>query len=366
MASDFSRSQHITDRSSKFVGYFSGSMSRGQLQGLGEIKDATHKMAAWRLQSRQTTLTQTGNIVNAGFDEDGEKGAGWRLKKLLEDENVMGVLVVARWYGGVMLGPRRWEHILDVAKEAITQWKAGPAGKSKSAQRPQGSQVPTPSPDQAPPQSLMTDDARRKKLIDELKDRDNSIAVLRKHLDDKKAALDTPSSSANPPTASQQSPSKSADYYSMPLLRLQALDKARDATLAYLLKELDKVDAAQKEEDELDAAFVAVSDRQEIADAWNAMEAALAATEMQQAVEQQTEEQQIEEQQRPRTPPTKRKRADDDEQFGDDADDEAAFEAAWEANEKLLSPEKDRGVQVNEDDLPPSPAHKRIRKLNIR
>ena len=126
MTPEYARSEHITDRSSKFIGYFSKTMSRVQLQALPEIKSASHKMAAWRVGSKQKTLTQSGHTtIDVGYDEDGEKGSGWRLKRILEEGTIIGVIVVARWYGGVMLGPKRWEHIEDVAKEAIARWNAG-------------------------------------------------------------------------------------------------------------------------------------------------------------------------------------------------------------------------------------------------
>ena len=72
------------------------------------IARATHNIRAWRL----------GNA--ADNDDDGEDAAGGRLAQLLElmrAENVM--VVVSRWFGGVLMGPQRFKVINDVARQAI-------------------------------------------------------------------------------------------------------------------------------------------------------------------------------------------------------------------------------------------------------
>jgi putative IMPACT (imprinted ancient) family translation regulator len=62
-------------------------------------------------------------------DDDGEDGAGSRLAQLLEMRGEDGVLVVvSRWYGGIKLGPKRFAHITNVARELLischeTHWK---------------------------------------------------------------------------------------------------------------------------------------------------------------------------------------------------------------------------------------------------
>jgi putative IMPACT (imprinted ancient) family translation regulator len=50
-------------------------------------------------------------------DDDGEDAAGSKLAYLLDmrkDENVL--VVVSRWYGGIHLGPKRFAHIINVAR----------------------------------------------------------------------------------------------------------------------------------------------------------------------------------------------------------------------------------------------------------
>ena len=57
----------------------------------------------------------------SGSVSGGESGAGERFERLLElSPGCKGhdvVLVVYRWYGGVMLGSDRWRCISSVAKE---------------------------------------------------------------------------------------------------------------------------------------------------------------------------------------------------------------------------------------------------------
>ncbi|KAL3925028.1 MAG: hypothetical protein SGILL_000670 [Bacillariaceae sp.] len=83
-----------------------------------KLQRATHNMSAWRivetLPDGCTTLTKHDN------DDDGEHGAGSKLAYLLDmrkDENVL--VVVSRWYGGIHLGPKRFAHIVNVARELL-------------------------------------------------------------------------------------------------------------------------------------------------------------------------------------------------------------------------------------------------------
>ena len=56
------------------------------------------------------------------YDDDGESAAGGRLLRLLTlvgAENV--VVVVSRWFGGVLLGPARFTHINNAARQLLDQ-----------------------------------------------------------------------------------------------------------------------------------------------------------------------------------------------------------------------------------------------------
>ena len=56
------------------------------------------------------------------FDDDGESAAGGRLLHMLQ---VVGgqdvVVVVSRWYGGILLGPARFTHINNAARKLLDQ-----------------------------------------------------------------------------------------------------------------------------------------------------------------------------------------------------------------------------------------------------
>ena len=61
-------------------------------------------------------------IVNHDNDDDGEHGAGSSLAHLIEMRKEDGVLVlVSRWYGGIHLGPKRFAHIVNVARDHLVQ-----------------------------------------------------------------------------------------------------------------------------------------------------------------------------------------------------------------------------------------------------
>lgn len=226
------RSQPIEDRASKFIGYFSPTLKPKDLQQLVEFESASHKILGWRRESNQQSITKTIQYVT-GSDDDGEKYAGKKVEKALEALNVSGACVVARWYGGVLLGPVRFTHIETCAKEAVSAWKEHEEQARLKKRR------------------LEEEEATRTRLCKALVERDQSITVLRelaasKELMAKKAReglqedADSASSSSAPPKPSS---TPAVDYTEMPLDRLKALDKARDATLTFLLKRIDKAEA---------------------------------------------------------------------------------------------------------------------------
>ncbi|KAK3079067.1 hypothetical protein LTS18_005834 [Coniosporium uncinatum] len=75
---------------------------------------ATHNITAWRIRA--------GDAVYQDCDDDGETAAGGRLLKLMQMVDVWDVVVVVtRWYGGVLLGPARFGMINAVAREALVR-----------------------------------------------------------------------------------------------------------------------------------------------------------------------------------------------------------------------------------------------------
>ena len=85
------------------------------------IARATHNMMAYR-------FTDSQGILHNDNDEDGEDAAGGRMSMLLEMMDVtQGMVVVTRWYGGVLLGSSRFKLINNTAREVLIQ--AGLSGR---------------------------------------------------------------------------------------------------------------------------------------------------------------------------------------------------------------------------------------------
>lgn len=224
------QSAKIDEQTSSFIGAFSPNLTATALQRLPEFRTASHRIAAWRKPSRQKSLTPSRPLFDTGHDDDGESWAGGRLARVLNDTQVAGTVVVARWYGGQNIGPIRFTHIENCAKEAIWKWKVATSEAEKQ---------------EASKKQRLDDEVTKGDLMEELRQRDHNIAALRRLLAEKKVKLS--GEEAAPPT-----PQKAIDYGKMGLDVLRRLDKARDATVAVILKQMDKADEDLKLLDGLD------------------------------------------------------------------------------------------------------------------
>ncbi|KAI9707727.1 MAG: eIF2 kinase Gcn2p negative regulator [Candelina mexicana] len=115
----------ITEKKSVFVArsapVASPTQARAYLDHLvatdKKIAKATHNITAWRIQSIGSP-----EVTFQDFDDDGETAAGGRLLHLMQVMGVWGVMVVvSRWYGGVLLGPDRFRIINTVARDALVK-----------------------------------------------------------------------------------------------------------------------------------------------------------------------------------------------------------------------------------------------------
>jgi len=78
-----------------------------------KVAKATHNITAWRIRGANGTTYQD-------CDDDGETAAGGRVLHLMQLMDVWDVMVVVtRWYGGVLLGPDRFRIINSAAREAL-------------------------------------------------------------------------------------------------------------------------------------------------------------------------------------------------------------------------------------------------------
>ncbi len=101
---------------------------RGALQQLltssSKIQRASHNISAWRIA--ETTIQAGGEervIIKHDNDDDGEDAAGSKLAYLLDMRKDVNVLVVvSRWYGGIHLGPKRFAHIVNVARKLLVEY----------------------------------------------------------------------------------------------------------------------------------------------------------------------------------------------------------------------------------------------------
>ncbi|KZT51593.1 hypothetical protein CALCODRAFT_419606, partial [Calocera cornea HHB12733] len=84
---------------------------------------------AWRtlsLKPGRTGLAGPDDFrVESASKDDGEQWGGKRILGIMEKEGVSDALVVvSRWYGGVLLGPVRFTHIEDCAREVCQFFKS--------------------------------------------------------------------------------------------------------------------------------------------------------------------------------------------------------------------------------------------------
>lgn len=221
------RSAPISDRSSKFVALYSPFLSAKELRAQLDIKSAIHRIAAWRKPSSQRALSSQ-RLFDTGHDDDGEKYGGKTLDSVLASMEVEGAIVVARWYGGVMLGPARFDHIRDSAREAISAWLQESERASKRLK-------------------VQEDIKRKDQLARILQERDQSITVLRGLLAEKTR----PSSSD---TSASNTSAKVPQYSNLPLPTLEKLEQVRDATIGWILKQIEKVEIVQQDDPEEGAA----------------------------------------------------------------------------------------------------------------
>lgn len=245
---DIFESSAIEDRSSKFIAVFSPTVSPRTLQGYDAYKSASHRILAWRKPSKQQSIGSMSSskvaakvIYDVGSDDDGEKYAGKRLEKLLVEMDIAGSVVVARWWGGIMLGPARFDHILNTARQAISLWEDSMKSQPL-AKKPKVEMIENLTPEQEAEQ--------KGRLAKQLTDRDANILVLRELLAEKRAAGSTNDDAQSTPKPTQVSghvPTSKPDYASMSLPKLRQLEKARDTTISWILKQIDETEAAQSD-----------------------------------------------------------------------------------------------------------------------
>lgn len=111
----------FTDRKSTFQAHLAHVVTQEQVKQVMEelrrnrkISNAAHNVMAYRIFCKDR------NSFLQDCDDDGEAMAGGRLLHLLqilEARNI--VVIVTRWYGGILLGPDRFKHYNNCARDVI-------------------------------------------------------------------------------------------------------------------------------------------------------------------------------------------------------------------------------------------------------
>ncbi|CAM9576035.1 unnamed protein product [Ectocarpus sp. 13 AM-2016] len=112
--------QAFTDRKSTFQAHLARVSSESQVTWVrrrlmenGKVARATHNVAAWRVWDE-------GRGVQLHDNDDDGNAAGSRLAHMLAITGAQNVVVVvSRWYGGIHLGPDRFKHINNAARELL-------------------------------------------------------------------------------------------------------------------------------------------------------------------------------------------------------------------------------------------------------
>ncbi|CAO3630973.1 unnamed protein product [Cunninghamella blakesleeana] len=113
-------SEPLIDRKSTFIAHVATVNSAEEVELVistllqnKKIAKATHNIMAFRISLPNDRILQDN-------DDDGETAAGGRLMHLLQILEVKNVVVVvSRWFGGVLLGADRFKDINNVARQAL-------------------------------------------------------------------------------------------------------------------------------------------------------------------------------------------------------------------------------------------------------
>ncbi len=131
---------------------------------------------------------------------------------MLGEMKVEGAVVVARWYGGVMLGPVRFSHIETCARDAIGQFVRD---RNRSAKK-----------------AKVTEDAKaRERLVLTLRERDGSIEVLRDLLAEKSGGF-----------AEKRGKAVMREYERLEVEELERLERVRDASIGWILGRIEEAE----------------------------------------------------------------------------------------------------------------------------
>lgn len=83
------------------------------------LRSASHNVWAYRIRPAESS---TSTHVREASHDDGETGGGDLLLRVMRESNIVDTLVVmTRWYGGIMLGPDRWRLMRNAVTGALSE-----------------------------------------------------------------------------------------------------------------------------------------------------------------------------------------------------------------------------------------------------
>ncbi|ROV95956.1 hypothetical protein VMCG_07981 [Cytospora schulzeri] len=83
------------------------------------LRTASHNVWAYRIHAHASAIS---HHPREASHDDGETGAGDLLLRVMRETNTVDTLVVmTRWYGGIMLGPDRWRLMRNVVTSALSE-----------------------------------------------------------------------------------------------------------------------------------------------------------------------------------------------------------------------------------------------------
>lgn len=128
---EIAHGESVVDRKSVFQGHSAAVFKvehipivLSKLKENKKIENAFHNMWAYRIDKNDPEARVAGKSASIiqDCDDDGEQAAGGRMLTLLQILNVVNVMVVVtRWYGGIQLGPARFKHINNAARDSLVK-----------------------------------------------------------------------------------------------------------------------------------------------------------------------------------------------------------------------------------------------------
>lgn len=89
------------------------------LSAIPNLQTASHNAWAYRVKKPDMFGSFT---IREDSNDDGESGCGKFMLEVMREANAVNTLVVmTRWYGGIMLGPDRWRIMRSCLKEALAE-----------------------------------------------------------------------------------------------------------------------------------------------------------------------------------------------------------------------------------------------------